>query len=745
MSNLSRYAIAALMLGSSSVIFAQTESPDSVKSDLEYQELEEFVIEVERPVLQSDGAKTTYNVEEDPAADSSNVLEILKKIPMVSVDGDGNVLLNGQSNFKFQVNGLENPMLQQYASQILQAMPASAIVRIEVITEPGAKEDAEGGAGIINIITEQKRQNDGYSGTISMRLTPRDVGPSVNTIVKKDKVTFSAGLNYQWGFGAQKGAQNSTINYLTGEGGSLITETSQESKYHYVGGNLNLSWEPNDNNLFTFGADIFDMVADISKLTNFTQRYNPAGTLAWAYGQNGDGDLQMLNLSANASYRHNFAPKGNYLVLSYLFNFGRGYFDFSQWADGQSTGFISPFENRNSTNINRGHTVQIDYANDFKSEHHLMEVGAKGIFRHNSAYANYYAGRDVDNLVSLPDMDSDIAQPQDIYAGYASYTGKFDALTVLGGFRYEHTRMGIKNFLHADQSFISHLNDWVPNAAITWNFSPMSTLRAAYQMRISRPSIDQVNPFELALTPFEVRKGNPDLESEKIHKISLAYSNFGRVFGGNIGVEYTLVNNAISSFTYLRENNGVDVLYQSFGNVGNTHTYAINGFCMWNIINHMSLTLNGRVGYMSLKAPTEGYSNHGWTGNIGGAWNYTLDEVYKFSAYGGWFARTPLLQGYRTGYYYYGISASRDFLKDKSLTVGVSANNFLQKEMSFKSYNLTRDTESWSNGKNLTAWTVGISVTWKFGSLNAKVKDTGVNFNNDDINQSSNKGSGSAF
>lgn len=725
---------------------AQTETTDSL-SYPGYQELDELVISADRPVLQSDGAKTTYNVEEDPSAASSNALEILKKVPMVSVDGDGTIRLKGQTNFKFQLNGLDNPMLQQYADKILQGMPASYVVKIEVITEPGAKEDAEGGTGIINIITELKKQEDGYTGTASLRLTARDFGPSVNTIVKKNKVTFSAGLNYQWGFSPQKGYQESTIDYLRGsQTGSLVSEASQEATYRYVGGNVNLSWEPDPNNLFTFGADIFDLVSDIKKLSSFTHRYSREGQLLWEYGQNGNGDLQMLNVSANASYRHNFAPEGNYLILSYLFNFGSGYFNFNQWgAQLEGMAFLSPFEQRLTNSINRGHTVQIDYANDFKSEHHLMEVGAKGIFRHNTANSGYLSGEDADHLLPVEGMDSYIIQPQDIYAAYASYTGKFSLLTAIAGLRYEHTRMGIDNTTMPHQSFINHLNDWVPNAALSLSFSPTSVLRAAYQMRISRPSIEQVNPFELALTPFEVRKGNPDLTSERIHNVSLSYSGFGRVFGGNISLEYTLVNNAIGNYTYLLNREGIDVLFSSYNNMGKTRTGAINGFCNWNIIPHMSLTLNGRLQYTDLKSPATGYRNHGWGGNIGGAWNYTLEEVNKFTAYGGWFARTPVLQGYTTGYYYYGISASRDFLKDRSLTIGVSANNFLQKETRYTSHSLTHDAESWSRAKNLTAWTVGVSVTWKFGNSNVRVKDTGVEIKNDDINQSSNKGAGGAF
>ena len=722
---------------------AQTEEPDTLDISRSY-ELKEFVIEAERPVIKSDGATTTYDVQEDPSAGSSTVMDILRKVPMVSVDGEGNIRLNGQSNFKMQVDGMENPMLQQYASQILNAMPADMVVKIEVITEPGAKQDAEGSAGIINFITQKKQNNDGYSGNIGLNVSNRAFGPSLYGIVKKDKVTVSANLNYQHTLMPQKGENNSVIEYLTGDGGSLESDISQKSRFNFLGANLNLSWEPNEKNLFTFGGNLNNVNIGLNDLSSTTTQYGVGGQPLWSFGQDGSGKMKIFSLSANAAYRHNFAPQGNYLVLSYLFNFGNNDINYHLMMRGVENYLNeNPYENRLSDSYNRGHTVQIDYANDFRSEHHLMEVGAKGIFRRNTALSQYFFGQDAESSQILSQLDN-IRQPQDIYAGYGSYTGKFGAWTVLGGIRYEHTRMGITDMTDQAKSFMTRLNDWVPNAAVTWQIGGMTSLRAAYQMRISRPSLDQVNPFEMALNPYEIRTGNPDLKSEKSHKISLSYTNFGVVFGGNIGVEYTLVNNAISGYVYMKQTEGLNVLYTSYANIGKTNNVALTGFFNWNIIQHMSLSVNGRLEYSRLKAPSLGYKNHGWGGNIGGAWNYTANKVNKFTAFGGWFARRLNVQGYNSGYYYYGVSASRDFLADRSLTLGINAINFLQSSISYTNYARTDQTISKSTGRSLNAWTVGVSLTWKFGSLQTKVKDTGVEVKNDDINTSSNKGEGSS-
>ena len=725
-------------------IAAQTTTPEpSDTLSMPGYELDELVIEGERPVMQSDGAKLTYNVAEDPGADSSSALDILKKVPQVSVDGDGKIRLNGSTAFKFQINGLENPMLKQYADQILQAMPASSIVKIEVITEPGAKEDAEGTAGIINIITEQSKSSDGYSGTASLRVDNRSVTPSLYGIMKKDKVTLSARVNYQNSFSPQKGENLSTAEYLTGDRkGSLTTLTGQRAMHNFVGGNLNMSWEPNDHNLFTMGADLFYIGANLKSLYGSSSRFDPAGNLLWSFGQDGSGPLRILNVSANASFRHSFGHDGNYLVLSYLFNYGRYMLGIDRWyTDRYNYTPEYEAEYQQTKQFDRGHTVQADYSNDFNSEHHKMEVGVKGVFRHNTALSNYAYGDSKASLMDFPELNTNILQPQNIYAAYASYTGTFNPLTVVAGLRYEHTLMGITDRYNARADFRNRLNDVVPNAALTWNFSQMSNLRLAYQMRISRPSINQVNPFSLSFSPYELNSGNPDLTSEHSHIVSLKYSGFGRVVGGSAGIEYNLTDDAISSYIYMMQIDGRNVIVNSYANIGRKQNVALTGFFNWNIIPHMSLSLNGRLAYNMLSAPSEGYRHNGWSGNIGANWNYAVADVWKFSAYGAWFSRNISVQGYSSGYYYYGLSAARDFLADKSLTLSLSANNFLASSMSFKGYTATREVIYHTNSRSLSAWSVGLSISWKFGKLNAKVKETGINVGNDDINQSSTKGS----
>ena len=128
-------------------------------------ELDEVQVVAQRPLVKVEIDKLTYNAKDDPESSTSNVLDLLRKVPMVTVDGEDNIQLKGSSSFKIYMNGKPSNMITNNPSQVLKSMPANSVKDVEVITDPGAKYDAEGVGGIINIITD-KRMDEGYSGSV---------------------------------------------------------------------------------------------------------------------------------------------------------------------------------------------------------------------------------------------------------------------------------------------------------------------------------------------------------------------------------------------------------------------------------------------------------------------------------------------------------------------------------------------------------------------------------------------------
>lgn len=712
---------------SANAAFAQDVQKNDTTAGSSY-DLEDLVVVADKPIVQSDGAKLTYNLQEDPSTKGNTLLDALRKVPMVSVDGEDKIRINGQENFKIYVNGKEDPSLSANYKNIFKAMPADAIVKVEVITEPGAKYDAEGTAGILNLITITKNSTDGYSGSIQATLSKAQSGGSLYGRMKKGKLTMSANFDYANGRLVPQHSDNITTleNTLSSDAGRQVNSMKQRVGFDYIGGGLNLSYDLSDRDLITVNSNIYAVKGDLlkDKSTYSSIIYNADNSIRGEVFRRIDAQIANTGITAGTSWQHDFNGNGHKTILSYLFNYGYNKLEgnlFTEKSSGVS--LADPYEKMLNKDFNNEHTIQLDYENPFGDGKHKLELGGKAVWRRNNT-DSYNLNGDSGSTAELTDK-SDLTQIQDIYAAYASYTGKFGNLSANAGVRYEHTRMGI-NFHYGDTpDFLNHLNDVVPNAGLTYSFSYTSNLRLAYQMRISRPSLSQVNPFKQTFTPNQVTMGNPNLSSEKSNKVSLTYTNFGSVFGGNIGIEYSSIDNSIAH-TYTMID---DVLYESYGNMGHDRRIAIFGMCNWTIIPRMQFMVNARLIRQMFSA--EEMSNKGWNLNYGANWNYSLQSGFKFNLYGGQKTRSYNLTGYNDGYYYYGLGISKDFLKNDAMTVTLSANNFLQGHNTYRTVTDTKGIRTTGEYKN-SNWNVGISLSWRFGSLKSDVKKTDKSINNDD-------------
>lgn len=714
----------------------ELQQPDTVPAE-DYDTLEEVVVSVQKPLVQSNGEKISYNVSEDAASKSSSVLEMLRKVPGVTVDGQDNIRVNGQSNFRIYVNGKEDPMLSSDPGKILKAMPASTILKIEVINEPGAKYDAEGTAGILNFITNRQQRTEGVAGSLSAGISSEAVQGGVSVRAKYGKFTVAAHAEAADShIHPQDNQSHSTVVYPSNSTDhKMLTNNKQSFPWSYYGGGVDLSWEPNARNLFTVNFSISDMFANLSKFENTNRMYDSSDNLRWSFSTLGNGRVKEFSISAGASYQHSFNDKGHNIVASYLYS--RGAKNLYLLQDYKET-FNYPteqYQSLNSDGKNNEHTVQLDYSLPLEGDKHLVEAGLKGVIRRNYATGYNASGEDKYGLnkYSITDME----QLQDIGAAYASYSGNYGKVGVKAGLRYEHTRMGIRFHHETGEDFTSRLNDIVPNAAISYSFSPANSLRLAYQMRITRPSLSKVNPQEQKFSDMQIMSGNPNLSSERNNIISLTYSNFTTTFGGNVSLEYSLTDNCISQFIFADGN----VIRQTYANLGRKNIGALSGFFNYNITNGMRFTINGRLQYIDLNSPNplseasagspSRLKASGWSGNFGASFDYTMPLAIKLNVYGGKDWGNISLTEKGNGWYYYGLSLSRSFLKEDALTLSLNANGFCQKDRKFISRSLNTDMQSYSVWQS-RSWNVGFSISWNFGSLKSDVKKTGKRIINDD-------------
>lgn len=684
--------------------------------------LQEVVVIAKKKLIESDGATLTYNVEEDPEASINNTIEMLRKVPMVTVDAEDNIKVNGNSNFKILVNGKEDPMLSGDVKTVLKAMPAATIKKIEVITEPGAKYDAEGTGGILNIITVGKQSLEGYLTNLSARVSTRNYGASAYARTKVGNVTASANVNYSDAFNlGYINSSNYVIENLTSdENRYQHSESKSKNDWNYLGGNFNLSWEPDTLNLLTAQGNIGKNDYDSNqKQSMWLDDINNVSQ--WSIKRDYSNIYNGLWLGANTSYQHTFHKQGHHIVASYIFGYNTGKnSDYSQSYDIVNFNEIFPWRLNESNSYGRNHALQVDYANPI-IEKHLLEAGFKGNWNNSYQKSNPWYGTEKDNMEIRYSEAIDMMQFQDIMAAYISYAGSFGKWNVKAGVRYEHTRMGLKYYRGDYSDFTTYLNDVVPNAAISYRVGDAANIRLAYQMRIWRPGLWNLNPYRNTMTPNNVSYGNPNLDSEKSHGVSVSYSNYGGKLGGSVSVGYRREDNSITSYEFMKDN----ILNSTYANIGHRQSTYADLNLTWNIVNMLNLGVNLSGSYNDFKAdsPELTASNYNWQGNYSLNADYTFPFMLRLSAYVGGGSGWADLQSKSTGYSYHGLSLSRSFLKDKALTISAYASNIFKPYRVYNNFTDTPTSKTTSTGK-MRAWQIGASISIRFGSLRNDVKHT---------------------
>ena len=347
-------------------------------------------ITAQKTLVQMDVDKITYKIEDDVDSKTSTVLEMLRKVPMVSVDGQDNITVNGSSNFQVYVDGKPNQMISSNPSAILKTMPASFVRKIEVVTNPGARYDAEGVGGVLNITTSSNRSEggnpmDGQYGSIGGMGTTRGGGGNVFYSLQRGKWAFS--MNGQAMYNRNKDTFTDIERKQTTTDGDITTFSHSETDINIpmFTGSMNLSYEIDSLNLISAGAGWMHFGMEYDGI-NSTLINGPD------YSFDYDGTTYTRNTSnnitANADYQHLWSgmPERSF-ILSYQFNGNPSANDTYNTFDNSGSHFLNLTDRRSEALINSiSHTIQADFSTPLgNGKTHMLNIGAKFISRHNSS------------------------------------------------------------------------------------------------------------------------------------------------------------------------------------------------------------------------------------------------------------------------------------------------------------------------------------------------------------------------
>ena len=701
---------------------ARAQEPQTAAADTttRVEKLKESTVTARQDLITTDADKLTYNVQADPQAEGGNLIDILRNVPMLSVDGEDKVLLNGSTDYKVLVNGRPTGMLARNFNQLIKTIPASSIKEIQVITNPPVKYDAEGIGGIINIVMA-KRLKSGYSGSAGLNAsTVGTVGGSSYLSARLGKFTFSANANdVVTCLPTPKTYGITEIENFT----SVINrhqrlEFDNDQDFSMKALSLEASCEPDSLNLVTlsffmnnhktkskfniletFWNPDFVKTVEMREPTERTDRYNTfSGELAWQKTFQDDGGTLTFSYSIDG----NPNSTDNDIIVVPILNY--------------------PDYHRHS--FNTEHTVQqigqLDWFATLRKKHQI-ESGAKYTLRSHIADSqdelwDYAAGRwNIDNS-NVNDLD----YRQHIFAAYASYGYKFEKLTLKAGTRLEYTlNRGVSKSASGDLTFDNSNFNVVPYLNAAWQIDPKNSLSLSYTRRLGRPSVDYLNPYIREEEPFSRSHGNPDLRTVVSDALTLTYRTRGDKWDLTARSYGSLCGNKIEYLSNVYPD-GVKV-----STYENAVTYDhIDGMVTlgWNPGKRLRLQASGQIGYNYFCAPTLDQENDGiqWSFDLSGnvsLWQGAMAFASGIVSGG----EITLQRTYHGVDYGYSLGLRQGFLQGRLILTATAI-------MPFQDiyYSPIRDTYAENYHQHNKGWLnprqFRLGITWRFGKTTINLK-----------------------
>ena len=680
--------------------------------------LKEVSVSALKPLMKQEVDRISYDVQADPESKSLTALDMMRKVPLLSVDANDNIKLRGDGNYKILLNGKESAIMARNPSDVLKAMPGTNIIKIEVITTPPAKYDAEGLAGIINIIT-QKNGDQGYNGSINTNYnTVFGYRVNLNTTVKQGKFGFNGFI----GQGTRPMRASDFDNKTT-----FITQPSglfQNGNRGNGGSNLyastELSYEIDSLNLLTGTFNSYNNTSNNAN-NQFTQLFNAANALTQAYNVNSSGNNKSHGMDLGLNYQLGFKNhKDQLLTVSYKYSNSNN----KQFSDviTNQTGVANYRQNNDAGT--KEYTTQVDYIQPAKVL--TVEAGGKMILRNNFSHFS----NDVQNSSGIYLTDAsqtnNFTYRQDVYSIYNSYTLKFTKWVFKGGLRFENTNIGAEFTSAANGVLDRAYHNLVPSFSAQ-RVLKNSSVTFGFTQRIQRPGIYQLNPFSDRSNPLYINMGNPDLRPAVNNNFELSYGNFNK--GSiNISTNYSFSNNTIENVATVNGN----VTTQTYANVGKNKRLGLDVSVNYPITKRMNININTELLQVWLDGFYNGklYTNSGQQGHVFTNGSYKFDNGYRIGLNIGFDSRYVLLQGRDNYWLGGGASITKELWKGKG-SVNVNFNNPYKKFIKLDFITKTNDFETYSSNLNYFR-TIGFNFSYKFGKLNAQIKKNQRGINNDD-------------
>ncbi|HQF47252.1 MAG TPA: outer membrane beta-barrel family protein [Flavobacterium alvei] len=545
-------------------------------------QLNEVVVRAEKSSVEIKLDKKVYNVGQDMMVKGGTVSDVLDNVPSVSVDTEGNVSLRGSDNIRILIDG--RPSYAVNIAEALRQLPADAIDKVEVITNPSARYDAEGGSGIINIILK-KGKNQGFNGTvIASTGIPETYGISANVNYKTEKLNYftTAGYNYR----TNEGGGKTNSQYFNDDGSTknfLDEDRNTERTRDGFNGRAGIEWTVAPNTYWTNAINYQKDNGNNTDLINY-KNYDASHNFTGSTYRLGTGESGGENVEFTSNLIKNFNDKGHKLTVDGSIS--------RNTDDSQS--IITGSNNYNNTlnnQVQKQAQIQTDYVLPL-GEGSQFEAGYKGNF---GDLNNEYYVLD-DQGVRIENLSNTLEYKEYINALYTQYGFKKNKFSYLFGLRWEDTNIEV-NLLDTNDFNTKKYNNFFPSAFVSYEISDQSNITTSYSKRLTRPRGRFMNPAVNYSSNVNIFQGNPDLDPSLTDKFDFGFIKRWDKITFNTSAYF---ENTKDVFSFVRsptgdEVNGIPVILSRPINLGREQKYGFeftlnySPFKIWKVNSNFNL------------------------------------------------------------------------------------------------------------------------------------------------------------
>lgn len=632
------------------------------------QMLSEVVVTTERTTVEMKLDKKVYNLGQDLMVKGGTASDVLDNVPSISVDAEGNVLLRGNENVRILIDGRLSNALD--INEALRMIPAESLEKIEVITNPSARYDAEGSSGIINIILKKGKTN-GTNGLVTAT-----VGNPQNT-------TLTGNVNYKTKifniYTTQAFSRNDRIgsffseaeflNRIDGSTSHWVTDNRKfERKTTGYNGNAGIEWfiSPKTvwNNMVIFSQNMSDAPVT-TKLKYFDEEKKPEGDfLRTNTGLNNRNNYEIVS-----NFQHQFSKEGHKITFD---------FSYSGNQNDEEMDIQDIYRERNDVYSQSViQLYQVDYVLTL-GDNRILESGYRGNFL-SSERKFLYERFEAEIWNNLEYFSHDFNYVEYINALYSQYADKIGKINYLMGIRWEYSDINTEELISDFRRNKVYAN-FFPSATLNYEFSENSGMALNYSRRIQRPRGRQLNPFSNISSNINIFQGNPDLDPVFTDVVDLSFIKRWQKVTLNASAYY---NYSIDPFQFVRRESGLiiddgtPVIFTGPVNAGLENRAGLEFTINYNPIKKLRLNTNfnffsiqteGEYVYTNLaeREVTVNLDNNAtaWFARVNA--KYTLPYKIDWQTNVSYNSPQQTFQGRTLGIAAMNLAFSKDILKDKA-------------------------------------------------------------------------------